>query len=58
MTRPGKALLLRRALDIIRRTLRNHPELRERTADYLDGRLPEGTPDHDKEKDNSNGTRR
>jgi len=49
MSTPVKAALVRRTLDIIRRTLRRHPELRQRTADYLDGTLAEGT-DHDEEE--------
>jgi hypothetical protein len=49
---------VQRALAAIRRTLRRYPELRERTADYLAGELPEGTADHDdKEKDPHRGAR-
>ena len=49
MTRPVLSPAVRRALDVIRRTLRRHPELRQRTADYFAGELPEGT-DHDEEE--------
>lgn len=42
MTRLVDLPRVQRALERIRRTLRTHPELAERTRDYLAGELPEG----------------
>jgi hypothetical protein len=58
MTRPALAPLVQRALAAIRRTLRRYPELRERTADYLAGNLPEGTTDNDEKEGRDKDTRR
>ncbi len=41
--------LVQRALEAIRRTLRRHPELRQRTADYFAGDLPGREDDEDEE---------